>query len=368
MIWRQKIGLRLILFLALVPVASRAQQNYSLLLVEFGKDSSGQQTQSLVRYRFAGGVLAAKDNVLTRKTFDLRFDLGANQIYQNRYVISDQGDVVDLATRQLLFKSEGRLAGIDKNSGSVIIRVEQTDGPRIYAFDLASHDYRRLEQPGVWASKGILSPSGKLAASGDVDSIWLLHPDGKKALLGTGFSRSGSFHCSDTTRPTFVWVDDNRLLTQRGNGELVMVGTTGKVEPFMTIFGVDPAICGPVLTHDLENQIVYDDRRQAWLIDVAKRTAQPYSWYAEGHGFELAYQRNDQYGRAIRYQGKEIGRWWCNPGTLTRTAPGRIAVAYGAVGSNLGYPEGVKVWSAETGAWTTIKPAWLTAIIGWVEE
>jgi hypothetical protein len=81
----------------------------------------------------------------------------------------------------------------------------------------------------------------------------------------------------------------------------------------------------------------------------------------------MEYQRSDEYGRVIRYQGTEIGRRWCGPGE-TRTAPGRIAVAHGAVGSNLGYPEGVKVWSAETGAWISIKPEWLTAIIGWVEE
>jgi hypothetical protein len=235
MISLRKPRLALLLFFALAPAISQAQQNYSLLLVEFGKDSNGEQTQTLVRYRFAGGVLVAKDNILTRRTLELRYDLGQNQIYQNRYVITHWGDVIDLATRQLRFKSRGSLVGIDKSADSVIVRVNHIDDEGVYAFDLASHDYWRLEHPGLWASQGLLSPSGKLAAMGDADKIWLQRPGGKKVLLGDRFLRTGTFSCSDLARPTFVWADDNRLLTQRDNGQLVLVDVTGKVEPLLTI-------------------------------------------------------------------------------------------------------------------------------------
>lgn len=79
----------------------------------------------------------------------------------------------------------------------------------------------------------------------------------------------------------------------------------------------------------------------------------------------MEYQRNPSYGHVIRYRGTEIGRCWCD---AAATAPGQISVEFGPVGSNLGYPEGVKVWSVDSGLWTTIKPDWLTAIVGRVGE
>ncbi|HKE33397.1 MAG TPA: hypothetical protein VKD65_16815, partial [Candidatus Angelobacter sp.] len=165
--------------------------------------------------------------------------------------------------------------------------------------------------------------------------------------------------------PTFVWADDEHLLTQARNGSLVLVDVEGRRESVVTIPDADPPACGPELLRDKGNQIFYMQQDRSWLIDVAKRTFEPYLWEPAGNGFEMEYQRNDSYGHIIRYQGREIGRWWSES---PATAPGYIAVAFGKVGSNLGYPEGVKVWSAENNQWTKIKPEWLTAIIGWLEE
>jgi hypothetical protein len=362
----RKIIIPIVLCLfALVSTVGAAERNYSLILAEFGKDSDGQQTQTLVRYHFKSGLLAEKESVLTARTADLRFDLGGNQIYDNRYVITMWGDVIDLATKQVLFKSSGTLVGIDKDSHSVLIRADGDDETGIYAFDLKSHQYLPWERPELWVEGGVMSPNGQLSASGDGGKIWLHRPNGKKVLLGSDFWRKGTSLCSDMAKPTFIWVDDTHLLTLRGNGRLSLVDVKGKVAPLLTIPDADhdAALCGPELLRDGKNQIYYRGGRNAWSIDVVQRAFEPFRWEGIGDGFEVDYQWS--FGHIIRYQGKPIGQWWC---TSPHTAPGHIAIEFGPADSNLGYPEGVKVWSSESNVWSTIKPEWLTAIVGWAEE
>jgi len=361
------IRLLLLHIVAMTAAVQAYGHKFNLILAEYGKDSSGEQTQTLVRYHFKDGVLVANESVLTTRTVDLRYDLGGNQIDQNRYVITDWGDVIDLSTRQILFKSAGELVTIDRNSNSVIVRVDRVDDEGVYAFDLTSHKYRRIEHPGLWAMEGTISPNGQFSASGEGGEIWLQRQTGKKYSLGKQFYRSGTFECSSFAKPAFVWLDDKRLLTQRGNGNLVVVDIEGKVEPLLTIPDVEKPACGPELRRDQGNRIYYQGILKAWRIDVDKRTFEPYLWEAVGNAFDIEYDRDALYGHRIRYQGVEIGRWWCDSGAAY-TAPGHLAIPFGQVGSNLGYPEGVKVWSEENRSWTTIKPDSLVAIIGWVEE
>ncbi len=45
-----------------------------------------------------------------------------------------------------------------------------------------------------------------------------------------------------------------------------------------------------------------------------------------------------------------------------------LLVAYGKDGSNLGYPDGVKVWNNFKKGRTTLEISWNAKIIGWITE
>lgn len=384
-----------LLYLALVMLPCRAAEHkYSLILAEYGKDPAGKQTQTLVRYHFNAGQMVAKESLLTTRTFDLRYDLGPNQIYRDRFVITRWGDVIDLTTGRMLWKSDGDLVTIDRDSNSVIIRVNRDTDRGIYSFDLNSFRYLKVQQPGLWEKRGVLSPNGQLSAAGATDqfelrdgerwldqgTIWLRRPDGKEVSLGR-FRRENDFTCSELPNPpTFLWLDNEHLLTQQSNGNLVRTEITGRVDPVLTIPGVTTNYCGPQLLRDADNNIYYDDQEHAWLIhvpegpwpwradsdlSVAAASYGPYLWQGNGNGFTSEFRQDSTYGRKILHRGIEIGRWWSDS---VVTAPGHIALVFGPPGSNLGYPEGVKVWSAENGKWTTIKPEWLAVMIGWVDD
>jgi hypothetical protein len=347
-----------------------SERTVSLILAEFGKDAAGDQTQTLVRYRFKAGVLISREHLITRKTDELRFDLGNNQIFQNRYIITNWGDIVDLASKQLLLKSKGKLVRVEGDS--VIIRVDRLGEKKgFFAFSLSSHEYREIKQnalfkaPSLLCKEAQLNPSGLMSAYACNDGIWLQYQNGQRKKLEGSFFREGTLACSDLYTPTLVWANDHQILTQIKNGHLVLVNLNNKIESLVTLPDFEPPPCGPELRRDQNNQIYYEAIGKAWHIDIEKHSFDPYLWEGVGNGFDVEFQRNNAYGHRIRYHGEEIGQYWCDS---AHTISGHIAIAFGPVGSNLGYPEGVKVWSSQNSQWTTIKPDWLVDIIGWVEE
>ncbi len=75
--------------------------------------------------------------------------------------------------------------------------------------------------------------------------------------------------------------------------------------------------------------------------------------------------RNKYKGLRFRYGEKAIGTVWGQRPAVTRNA---IAVEYGDVGTNLDYPKGIKIWTAQLDEWITFDLPWVNAILGWVEE
>jgi hypothetical protein len=348
-------------------------RSYSLVLLELGKGSYQEQTQSLVRYKFRNGVMVSKVPLAIAKTKDIRLDLGV-QIYRNKYIVTDFGDIIDAASGQLIFKSEGELDRFDKDI--VIIKSDNNDREEFFAYNLSSHKYQRvkdnwlLEKPSSECEDARINANGKIAVRGCNNGIWLQYANGRKKHLEGHFAIGGTPSCNSFPSPPVVWADENHILTHSSRGQLILVDLNGKTQPLLTITITDaetPA-CGPKLRIDRDNQIFYTAINEAWRIDVKKRSFEPYLWEPQGNEFYMEYTRNFSYGHKIRYRDEEIGRFWCDD---AHTAPGYIAVAFGPVGSNLGYPEGIKVWSSENRQWTTITiddPNFLGGIVGWLEE
>lgn len=339
-----------------------SEHTMSLILVEYGKDSEGEQTQSLVRYRFENGELTSRESLFTARTLDIRFDLGKTHLYQNRYIINPFGGVIDLNKRQVILDSEGEAIYLGKN----FIIVEGSLH-NLSALDFATKACRKIPQvdSSLFCGKALSSPNGQRIARYCNDGIRIQNLYGEGIRLENNFSSRGTVECSDLLTLSFIWIDDNHLLTQYKNGHLVIINSDGKEEPLLTIPDIDPPACGPEFRRDQDNQIYYETMDDAWLINIDKRTFEPYVWRGLGNEFDIEYQRDSEYGHRVRFRGNEIGRYWCNN---ERTAPGYIALAFGPLGSNLGYPEGVKVWSSDNNKWTLIDVEWLVDIVGWMEE
>jgi len=339
----------------------------ALLAVECESVDGACAIQHLVRFRFENGAVVSKDTVLTTDTGHVRFDLGKNRIYRNRYVLTEWGDVIDIQEKKVLHDGKGTFVAADGDR--IIQRLNRVDAEGWFVYDLASGKYARLRAPGKWALPGLLSPDQTRSAETPQwgTEIWLHRLNAKKRLLGDKFHVELDERCCSSPRPPLLWLDDDRILTQRHNGEIVVLRLDGTIEPVVKIPISGPSLSLPEFFRDRNGRIVYECSSRSFAIDVENKSYAAYEWLPLGFDFEAERELDASYGYVIRFRGEEIGRWWASTWE-TPTADGWIAMEYGDVGSNLGYPKGIKVWSRASGQWTTVDLPWVTALVGWVEE
>ncbi|HVR41586.1 MAG TPA: hypothetical protein VMU84_20995 [Thermoanaerobaculia bacterium] len=353
-----------VLIAAALALPARATDDRTTLLAVVCIATDGLcQTQHLVRYEFRDGKFESEEIVYRAKTDEVRFDLGDNSIYRNQYVITNWADVIDFRRGELLHQGDGQFTGIDGDQ--IIQHVNKNDIEGYFSYDLKTGRYARLQSPGKWALPGLLAPDQTKSAYGDGWSIWLHRLNGTKRLLGAKFFVQGDARSSSRAQPPLFWLDNERILTQRSNGKVVVVRENGKITPIVSI-PLGPTLYDPWFFRDANGTLVYECSDKAFAIDVEHKTYARYEWYALGFGFDAAIEQNPSYGYVIRYRGKEIGRVW-GLARQAKTASGTIAIVYGDIGSNLGYPKGIRVWSAATGQWTTLENKWTDTIIGWIE-
>ena len=361
---KQIAVLGFLLIVAPLIVAGQSR-NVALLAAECVSVGRGCEDYRLVRLHFRDGLLVSKDTILTTKYTQVRYDLGKNHIYRNRYVITNWGDVVDIQNKKLLHDGIGDYVGIEGDR--VIQHVKRADDGGYFYYDLNRNRYQRILVPTKWEMPGMLSPDETKSVEGEGNRIWLRRLNGERKLLGSGFDGRAQPEVSFVAAPPLLWLDNTRILSQTGNGEIVVVRLDGTVIPVVNIPVSLTNYTKPDFFRNVDNKIVYTCCDKSYVIDVEGKSWAPYEWLALGFGFDAEYETNRSYGHIIRYQGKEIGRLWASVWDAS-AFDGYVAFEYGDVGSNLGYPKGIKVWSSATRKWTTINEKSGLKIIGWVAE
>lgn len=325
-------------------------------------------TQHLIRYDFENGRLARSERILTVETLDVRFDLGQNRIYRNRYVISHWGDVFDIETRKILHRGDGEVVAL--NGDEVIIKIDKLNLEGVFSYNLVTGKYGKIDGKR-YREPGLVSPDGRFSAmhidDGTGIEIREIATRSKKFVKGQ-FLVGLSSSANEFAKLPLLWLDSQRILTQRDNGELVLVTTKGVVTPVVKIKIDESPYVSPRLYLDSDNQIIYDCVSK-FVIDVERQKFSAYKKIPLGNGFSLmdddTVQTEWGTGNVFFFENSEIGRVWS---TGSSTTKGSLAVLYGKIGTNLGYPDGIKVWSEKSREWTTIELKWSPRIIGWVTK
>ena len=390
----------LFIFLIALAIISSCEYNNDDILVKRASlivaniddsDLNGDRTQHLIKYEFAKGELVSTETIVSNPGGQLRFNCEKSQVYQNRYIITDFGDIVDITTCQFIQRGGSgsaytRLLGLEGDY--VFIYEPQTED--YYYYDLTKQEYNKLEDPGKWALPGLLSPDGTMSVSSsnrNEGQVWLHYINGEMKLLGEGFYVEYSPLSSSMTGVPLIWLDSERVLTQKSNGEIVIVTVDGSMVPVVNIdlshFDFDQSGYTGALHasfyRDFNSNIIYSIsligpegkfRDNRFEIDVENESYSLYDpeWISLGYKFEYS-SREDV--TVIRYDGYEIGQEQYFTEGYEHTINGHIAIiSQESPGS---YPTSIRVWSSANGKWTSMDfefPVWITysSIIGWIEE
>jgi hypothetical protein len=168
-----------------------------------------------------------------------------------------------------------------------------------------------------------------------------------------------------------LWLDNERILTQMGNGKLVEVNVKDKSRTAVVTLPVKTdgwVTMPPELTRDDQGRVVYLCGREVYRVNVRDKTFERTDFAPLGHGYEVMRTMPWVVRQVIRRKGTEIGDVKNGIEHLKDFCPTDYYLA-AIVTVNGKAPKDatrLRVWSAATAEWTTldIQP---NSLVGWVK-
>jgi hypothetical protein len=335
---------------------------------------------------FQKGVLIERDVVATIARNKYRGPQDDPFLIEDRYIVFSIGDVYDLKTKTLLGKYQGRVAAyfqgqlfIDRGDSVIYVNIDrlkevirelEREG-NTYALDLATGKYRALGRPNFFSVRGLISPdfSKKILIEDESHiRVWR-----RKTGASTGFIEeviTGTYkiscgkYCKEASGVApVVWIDKDRFLTQKSNGELIAYDFRNKQWTQMETIPLSPDELTrmPRLSTDADGNVIYIADK-AYLINVDSGKYSVTDEVGLGHGFRRIGLGPE---KLYMYQDRKVGKL---SSKVANTTEGYIAVEHLIEPLISSSPRGVLVWSVESGAWSTIELEFEPEIIGWISK
>ncbi len=264
----------------------------SLLVAEYQKNEEGIGNYThLLRYKFVEGKLNSRDTILSAPTFKgqgsyVRYDLGHNFIYKNRYVISATGNVIDVRTKSLVMEESDEL--IETRGDSIVFRRDNIfTGTGYLICDLNNRTYDFVKDKNFLSVKGIHSPNHTMGLEIDQSElpykILLYNKNNKKEIIvsNCGSGTLLSNYASTIPKVPLLWINNNNFLYatfsySRHNMESINATVTiheynveRKSSEIITIVdSVPPAVSNAGFSIDPEHKIIFYCAKGKFVIEL----------------------------------------------------------------------------------------------------
>jgi hypothetical protein len=354
------------------------QKKVSLLIAEYDGNAAITHLQSLAKYVYIDGIFISRELVISLPTQKkdvqgdyVRFDIGKNRIYRNRYVITGIGNVIDIKTKKLLVEERGDFVAY--NGDSIIFHTNNIFKGKYYSvLDLKTEKYQKVEDPNY---NPVPRPDVEVDETIKPFSITAYYITGKKDLLvkDAGYGEAQPLIGDDVKRKFQIfWLDNSSFLygnfsKNQQSVSIYKVGLNKAIEKIATIDEVPATAENAHFEFKDNKDIIYSCGKGRFLIDLKKKLAVKESFEMVGNDFMMESDENSKYGRIIKYKENEIGKKWAridNVKTTNNFIAGQIELVMG--GEH--FPLGVGVWNEIAKKWHTLEISSIADVIGWVEE
>ena len=355
-----------------------AGKKVSLLIAEYDDNAAANNMQHLVNYHFLDGAMVSKETVISLPTKKagvsgnyVRFDLGKNRIYRNRYVITGIGNVIDIKTKKLLVFERGEYVAC--RGDSIVFRTNDIfKGKYFSVLDLKTEKFEKVQNPNY---NPIQRPDIEVDETTKPFSISAYYVTGKQDILvkDAGLGEAQPLLGDDVKRkfPIF-WLDNSSFLyanfpKNQQSTIIYKVNINKTVEKLGEITEIPATAESTFFELSSEGGIVYSCGKGRFAIDLKKKTTTKLLFQPIGNSFFIESDENPKYGRSIMFEIDNVGKKWCRLDNA-KTTSGYAAVQAEIVMGEDRYPQGVAIWNTTTKKWTTLDITNLSDIVGWVEE
>jgi hypothetical protein len=368
----------LLLMLITIGLLSFAQKKNSLIVAEYDENAAENHLQHLVKYTFADGAMISKETLLSVPTQKegvkgnyVRFDIGKNKVYRDRYIITGIGNVIDIRTKKLLVAERAEL--IKCSGDSIVFFTNDIFKGKYYSvLDLRTEKFQKVENPNY---NPLPRPDVEVDETTSPFSITAYYINGKKDLLvkDAGYGEAQPLLGDDVKRkfPLF-WLDNRSFLyanfsKDQHSASIYKVNLDKSQEKIGEITEIPATAANAYFELLADGSVAYSCGKGRFSVDLGKKKVEKISFENLGNNFFVESDENPKYGRLIRYETMEAGKKWCLLDNA-RTTNGYAAFQNDMVIGTERYPQGVAVWNNVTKKWTSLEVTSLANIIGWVEE
>lgn len=350
----------------------------SLLVAEYDDNAATNFLQHLVNYHFVDGAMVSKETVVSLPTKKagvtgnyVRFDLGKNRVYRNRYVVTGIGNVIDIKTKKLLVSERGEFVAF--HDDSIIFRTNDIfKGKYFSVLNLKTEKFAKVENPNYNPTP---RPDIEVDETTKPFSISAYYVNGKQDILvkDAGYGEAQPLLGDDVKRKFQIfWLDNNSFLyanfsKNQQSAIINKVTINHTIEKVGEITEIPATAQSAFFEFSSDGGIVYSCGKGLFSIDLKKKVATKLLYQPIGNNFFVESVENPKYGRTIMYEIDIAGKKWCRPDNA-KTISGYAAFQSEIVMGEDRYPQGVAVWNTTTKKWMTLDITNLSDIVGWVEE
>lgn len=360
-----------IINLVCVCLHAQTKLNETLITIQVNNQNNTELVQEIIAHHFVNHVYSGKTEIIkvngkkNGKDY-LRFDSGNNVLYNNRYLISEKGNIIDLKEKKVLYDGSAKL--IRCTNDSVIYFINDIfSGPYYSYFDLKTNKYLDIKSKTF---KPDVGQTVELDQQKSPYKLYLLSDKGKELLLDDAGKGNVAGSQNKTEIPVY-WVDQQTFLFPKFRiseleGDIIKYSVTSKtakvIGSFSSTLKSEPKIN---FTKSMNSFVEFNFKDKYYLINPIKESMLMLYYKDFENDFSASTEAKPL--RVVYHKGVEISKADFNLSTF------KCSENYAAYLSNskMGDASGKKnivVYSVFKKKWETIATDNTVLIAGWIKN
>ena len=273
-----------------------SEKRHFLIIAVYDSQAAQNHMVHLKKVSFEAGAIGAMENVMdvvTQGANDrvpkIRFDLGPNQIYRNRWIITAYGNVIDMLQKKILVDTHDQF--VRASGDSIVFYTNDIMRGKFYSvLDLKSGTYAQVKALTFHALIGQdVHPDCTMKNF----KIYYYPPSAEKVEIIRDAGYGEDVSLIPKTKPTcpIYWIDNDNFLYPYYSAahdyvSIMKVNFTSKEQE--KIGGIDQLPENRSLSKffkNAENEIVYQCARGYFKIDLGKKKISELQFLSAGNGF-----------------------------------------------------------------------------------
>lgn len=368
------LSLLLVVIAAEFSFSLKAQDNskFALIAIHYDPASKTEFKQLVYAYHFVNGHYTGREELLSFKgrvnnQDYIRTDKGNNFIYQNRYMITGMGHIVDLRDKKILHDQKTNLVKCS-NDSAIYYTNDAFKGKFYSVYNFTTKQYGEVKK---LTFKAIAGQDVEFDKTNSPYAINLYPPNKPKVVLTTDAGFGQTLCDNKKPDPSLIWLDNSNFVYAKFNKEntqveFVKLNIDSKSSTVIGKGVIRPQSELATMTKLSNDQLLYVIGEKQFTIDLTKNVVTEILFTVPQNGFTAECMKKG-YGRLIKLNDKEIGK---NHFQLKnfKTENNIAAIVKELVIGTDSYQQGMSVWNNSKPGWESVDCEDVVALIGWIKE